>query len=108
MLDRIHALALLICACGLLAAGCGDSKDDTPANTTEAIQKCRDEAGKIGNAQAREAAEAACGAAKGDGSGNRSGQDVKDAAVKQCLDAARSIPDSNARKRIAAACRRGG
>jgi hypothetical protein len=108
MIARPHALALLICACCLLAAGCGDSKDDTPANTTEAVQKCRDEAAKIENAGARKTAEAACDAAKGKGKGKGSGEEVKDAAVKQCLDAAGSIPNESARKSAEAACRRGG
>ncbi len=104
MLARFNAFALLICACGLLAAGCGDSKNDTPANTTQAVQKCRDEAAKINNASARTTAEKACNAVKGKGNG----QDVKDAAIKECLNAAESIPNSSARKTAESACRRGG
>jgi hypothetical protein len=104
MLARFHAFALLICACGLLAAGCGDSNSDTPSNTTEAGQKCRDEAAKIDNAKARTTAEKACDAAKDSGKG----QDVKNAAVQACLDAAESIPNSSARTKAEAACRRGG
>ena len=98
---RLHVLALLLCACGLLAAGCGDSDNDTPDNKGEAIAKCRDNAKKIDDPSARKTAEAACDAASGD----QSTDAVKDAAIKQCLDAASSIPDPAARKQARAACR---
>ena len=97
MLSRLRVLILLLATCGVLAACGGDGNDDTPDNRGEAVEKCKDEAAKISDPDARKAAEAAC-------EGDREG--ARDAIVEQCLEQARQIPDPNARKQAEDGCRR--
>src|SRR3954468_6029489 len=93
---RLHVFLLLLCAVSLLAfvaAGCGSG--DTPNNKSEAIAKCKDEAKKISDTNARDAAEKAC-------SGDKEG--ATSAIKKQCLDQANSFPEGSARDQAKAAC----
>jgi hypothetical protein len=96
---RLHAFLLMLAALSLIAAGCGSdnggSGASTPTTKDEAVQRCKDEAQKISDPNARDAAEKAC-------SGDRSGatQSLK----QQCLDNASSLPAGNARDQAKAAC----
>jgi hypothetical protein len=93
---RLHVFLLLLCAVSLLAfvaTGCGS--DDVPGNQSNARQKCKDEAKKISDSNARDAAEKACAGDK---------QGAIDAIKQQCLDQAKSLPAGSAQDQATAAC----
>jgi hypothetical protein len=93
---RLHVFLLMLAALSLLAftaAGCGS--DSTPSTKADAVQKCKDEAKKINDANARDAAEKAC-------AGDKKG--ATDAVKRQCLDQANSLPAGSARDQATAAC----
>jgi predicted outer membrane protein len=93
---RLPAILLLLAALFLIAAaGCGGGSDSTPDNKQEAIQRCKDEAAKISDSNARDAAEKACAGDK---------QGAQDAVKRQCLDQANSLPAGSARDQAVAAC----
>src|SRR5215204_2589796 len=77
---RLHVFLLLLAALTFIAAGCGDDNDDTPDNRSEAVQKCKDEAKKIDDSNAR------------------------DAIKQQCLDQANGLPEGSVRDQAVAAC----
>ncbi len=100
MLHRLHLLFLLLAACGLLAAGCGDG--DTPDTKGEAQQECLEQAKKIDDSGARKTAEEAC---TGDADKARDEADeARDDIVKRCLDEAKTLPDDQ-RKTAEEICR---
>jgi hypothetical protein len=93
---RLHVFLLLLAALSLIAitaSACGS--DSTPSNKSEAVQKCKDEAKKISDANARDAAEKACAGDK---------QGAVDAVKRQCLDQANSLPAGSARDQATTAC----
>ena len=96
---RLHVFLLMLAALTFIAAGCGDDNGDggggTPSTKDQAIQKCKDEAQKINDPQARDAAEKACAGDK---------QGATDALKQQCLDQANSLPEGSARDQATAAC----
>ena|SRR5829696_178681 len=92
---RLHVFLLLLAALTFIAAGCGDDNDDTPDNRSEAVQKCKDEAKKIDDSNARDAAEKAC-------AGDKEG--AQDAIKQQCLDQANGLPEGSVRDQAVAAC----
>jgi|tagenome__1003787_1003787.scaffolds.fasta_scaffold20522217_3 hypothetical protein len=92
---RLPAIILLLCALSLVAIAAGCGSDDTPDNKSEAIAKCKDEAKKISDSNARDAAEKACAGDK-EGATN---------AIKQtCLDQAKQLPAGSTRDQATAAC----
>lgn len=97
---RLHVFLLILASLALIAAGCGDDNGgggNAPQNKDEAIQKCKDEAAKIDDANARDAAEKAC-------AGDKKG--ATDALKQQCLDNAKQVPAGSARDQATAACDR--
>jgi hypothetical protein len=94
-------LAVVLCAMALIAAGCGGGDDNksSSSTTSDAVQKCKDAAGKINNPDARKRAEDACNAVENGGGGTGT-------LVQQCLDAAKRISNADARKRAETACRK--
>jgi len=92
---RLHVFLLMLAALTFIAAGCGDDSDDTPDNRSEAVEKCKEEAKKIDNDNARDAAEKAC-------AGDKEG--ATDAVKQACLDQAKSLPEGSARDQATAAC----
>jgi hypothetical protein len=103
---RLHALILMLAALSLIAAGCGSgnsgggnsgggSGGGTPSTKDQAIQKCKDEAQKISDPNARDAALKAC-------AGDRSG--AASALKQQCLDQAQQLPAGSARDQAIAGC----
>jgi hypothetical protein len=88
----------MLAALSLIAAGCGSDGGgggDAPKTKDEAVQRCKDEAAKIDDANARDAAEKACAGDK---------QGATDAIKQQCLDNANSVPAGSGRDQAVAAC----
>jgi hypothetical protein len=108
MKSRLYVLLVALAAAASLAAcgGGGEASDTgggaatTPTTKEQAIERCREEAGKL-TGDAKKTAEAACEAGE---SGDTTA--VKDAAREQCLNATKNIPDPAAKKTAEDACKR--
>ena len=92
---RLHVFLLLLAALTFTATAAGCGSDDTPDNRSEAVDKCKEEAKKIDDSNARDAATKAC---EGDKEG------ATDAIKQQCLETAQQLPEGSARDTAISRC----